>query len=63
MSYRLVIDYGSRRDYIPFQTEWAAKLRCRDFRSAAKANGSSIRFYVESGDYVKSSWQAKEVIL
>ena len=63
MSYRLVIDYGNHKDCILFQTEWAAKLRCRDFRSAAKANGSTIRFYVESGDYVKSSWQTKEVIL
>ena len=63
MSYRLVIDYGSRRDYIPFQTEWVAKLRCRNFRSAAKANGSTTRFYVESGDYVKNAWHAKEVIL
>lgn len=63
MSYRLVIDYGTHKNYVPFQSEWAAKLRCRDYRSSAKRNGSSIRFHVESGNYVKGIWQTKEVVL
>lgn len=28
---RVVVDLGNRREYVPFDTEWAAKLRAQDY--------------------------------
>lgn len=52
MSYRIVIDYGTHCDYVPFQSEWAANLMCSEYNIRAKLNGINAKCHVEKGRYI-----------
>ena len=48
MSWRVVFDYGTHKDYWPVRSsEWAANLIASEYRFKAKLAGSKVKIYVE----------------
>lgn len=49
MYWRVVIDYGTRREYYPvYSSEFAANLIAKNYRAIAKANHDTVtKFTVE----------------
>lgn len=46
--YVLVIDYGNRREYMRFHSQWSANMVCNDYWFKAKLVGDTkTKFYVK----------------
>lgn len=61
--YRIVIDKGTSKNYMPVSSEWSAKMICDKYRFVAKNRGDKVtRFYYEKGEYdpVTHIWRTEE---
>jgi len=48
MYWRIVFDYGNRRDFYPvYSSRWAADYIANEFKFKAKLTNSKVNIYVE----------------
>ena len=47
---KVVIDYGNRKEFVSFESEWAARIYMEQLAERISRSGVNVRVYIEAPD-------------